>query len=66
MPKLDGFGFCHRLQSSGIELPIVFLTSEDTNVLHLLGDAMGAYLKKPVSPEQLLSAVKEQLDAIGA
>ena len=64
MPGLDGFEVCEQLKSSDVNvqnLPIIFLTSDDSRALELLGQQFGAYLQKPVSAEVLVSAVKEQL-----
>ena len=64
MPGLDGFEVCEQLKSSDVNmqnLPIIFLTSDDSHALELLGRQFGAYLQKPVSSEVLVSAVKEQL-----
>ena len=64
MPELDGFGVCEKMQKLPIEferLPIIFLTSLNSNVLQLLGHEMGAYLQKPVVKDQLLAHVKELL-----
>lgn len=64
MPGLDGYGVCEQLESAGIgrqQLPIVFLTSNGTHAMELLGKQYGAYLQKPVRPNALLSAIKEQL-----
>lgn len=67
MPGLDGYGVCEQLESKDInpqKLPIVFLTSNESHALELLGKQYGAYLQKPVEPEKLLSVVDEQLSAI--
>ena len=64
MPGLDGFEVCEQLKSSDVNmqnLPIIFLTSDDSHALELLGRQFGAYLQKPVSSEVLVSAVKERL-----
>ena len=61
MPYLDGYGVCQEFQRMGVpysDIPIVFLTTVDSNALELLGDELGAYLQKPVQPEQLLETVK--------
>lgn len=66
MPGLDGYEVCEQLKSADVDLnslPIIFLTSNDSHALELLGRQYGAYLQKPVSPEVLLSAVKEQLSS---
>ena len=64
MPVLDGFGFCRQLRIQKPEyqeLPIIFLTSENTNALELLGKSMGGYLQKPVDREDLLAAIDARL-----
>lgn len=64
MPQLDGFGFCERINEENPELqnvPIVFLTNEESIALELLGKEMGAYLKKPVAEDDLLEVVQAQL-----
>ena len=60
MPDMDGYGVCQELKQMGEpfeRLPVVFLTSLESHALDLLGDAMGAYLQKPVVPDDLLSVV---------
>jgi CheY-like chemotaxis protein len=61
MPSLDGFGVCLQLRKLGApwsEIPIVFLTSTNSHALEILGDEMGAYLRKPVQEDDLLNAVR--------
>lgn len=60
MPFLDGYGVCQELQRLGppySQIPIIFLTTLESHALELLGDELGAYLQKPVRPEQLLDTV---------
>jgi CheY-like chemotaxis protein len=60
MPFLDGYGVCQELQKMGTpycEIPIIFLTTLDSHALELLGDELGAYLQKPVRPQQLVETV---------
>ena len=60
MPFLDGYGVCQELQKMGApysEIPIIFLTTIESHALELLGDELGAYLQKPVRPQQLLETV---------
>jgi len=60
MPSLDGFGVCLELRRMGTpwsEIPIVFLTSSNSHALEILGEEMGAYLRKPVDEAALLQAV---------
>ena len=61
MPILDGFGVCLELRRMGppwSELPVIFLTSSNAQVLAILGDEMGAYLKKPVCEDELLQCIR--------
>ena len=61
MPALDGFGVCLELRKQGLPfsaIPIVFLTSSQSQALEILGDEVGAYLKKPVDEHELLQAVR--------
>ena len=60
MPYLDGYGVCQAFQKMGVpysDIPIVFLTTVDSNALELLGDELGAYLQKPVQTDQLLETI---------
>jgi CheY-like chemotaxis protein len=64
MPGLDGYGVCERLKAMGPpwdHLPIVFLTCVNSKALELLGNAYGAYLRKPVQPDLLLAAIEQQI-----
>ena len=61
MPEMDGYGVCQKLRELGSpwnELPIVFLTSVNSHALEVLGDQMGAYLRKPVDAEEVLETVR--------
>jgi CheY-like chemotaxis protein len=65
MPDVDGYGVCQALQQWGSpwkELPIVLLTADNSRALELLGEELGAYLRKPVDPLALLDAVGTHLD----
>ena len=67
MPGLDGYGVCEKLREFGSEydrLPIVFLTSVESKAMELLGREFGAYLNKPVAPEQLLDVVEDLLQRV--
>lgn len=69
MPYLDGYGVCQELQKLGSpysEIPIIFLTTLDSHALELLGDELGAYLQKPVRPQQLIETVSRFLPAPSA
>jgi DNA-binding response OmpR family regulator len=61
MPYLDGFGVCQEIKHMGPpwnEIPIVFLTASRSHALEMLGEQLGAYVQKPISPEVLLDLVK--------
>ncbi|NOU28049.1 MAG: response regulator transcription factor [Polyangiaceae bacterium] len=59
MPRLDGFALCRKLRAEGFALPIVLLTSRDTEVDEALGLDLGAddYVVKPFSTRVLLARV---------
>ena len=66
MPGLDGYGFCERMVDeipTHAEIPVVFLTSENSKALEMLGVEMGAYLQKPVNNDALLAVVASQLQS---
>ena len=66
MPGLDGYGVCEELEAANLtrdKLPVVFITSNDSRAMELLGERYGAYLRKPVKPDELLRVVNEQLSA---
>lgn len=60
MPELDGYGVCLKLKELGqpfSDIPLILLTSLSSHALELLGEEMGVYLRKPISPEALQNAV---------
>jgi DNA-binding response OmpR family regulator len=59
MPRLDGFSLCRKLREEGRLLPILLLTSRDTEVDEALGLDLGAddYVSKPFSVRVLLARV---------
>ena len=60
MPDVDGYTVCQELMRLGSPwdaLPIIFLTSLESHALSLLGNEMGAYLRKPVCSDELLGTV---------
>jgi CheY-like chemotaxis protein len=62
MPGLDGYAVCDQLRSMGpswARVPIIFLTSDRSNALQLLGQKFGAYLPKPIHPDQLIATVSQ-------
>ena len=65
MPEMDGYMACEQILALADwcpELPIIFLTKDMANHLEALGSELGAYLRKPVSEEKLLSTVRSLLD----
>jgi DNA-binding response OmpR family regulator len=65
MPDVDGYEVCQTLQELGTpgnEIPIVLLTSLNSNAQELLGDELGAYLRKPVQADELLDAVNTNVN----
>lgn len=62
MPGLNGYAVCSQLRSMGpswARVPILFLTSDRSNALKLLGQKLGAFLPKPVHPDQLIATVSQ-------
>jgi DNA-binding response OmpR family regulator len=62
MPEMDGYEVCQELQTMGEpwdRVPVIFLTIVESHALNLLGNKLGAYLRKPVAPAALLAAVAD-------
>ena len=59
MPHVDGFALCRRLREGGSTVPIVLLTSRDSEIDEALGLELGAddYVTKPFSTRVLLARV---------
>lgn len=67
MPEMDGFHTLDLLKKEmepGKEVPVAFLTAEERNDQEARGLESGAmdYIRKPFSPEVLVSRVKKILD----
>ena len=62
MPGVDGYSVCSELKTMGPpwnRVPIVFLTMLHSRALELLGEEMGAYLRKPFQAPLLLDVVQK-------
>ncbi len=59
LPHLDGYSLVRELRARGSKLPIVLLTSRDTEVDEILGFDLGAddFVSKPFSTRALLARV---------
>ena len=59
MPVLDGFSLCRRLREAGDTVPIVLLTSRDSEIDEALGLELGAddYVTKPLRTRVLLARI---------
>jgi DNA-binding response OmpR family regulator len=59
MPRLDGFSLCRRLRESGSAVPVILLTSRDSEIDEALGLELGAddYVTKPFSTRILLARI---------
>jgi DNA-binding response OmpR family regulator len=59
MPGVDGFSVCRRLREHGDPVPLILLTSRDSEIDETLGLDLGAddYLAKPFSMRVLLARV---------
>ncbi len=62
MPRMDGMELLRRLREK-TELPVIFLTSKDTEIDEALGLAMGAddYIGKPFSQRLLIERIRAVL-----
>ncbi|MCR5204265.1 MAG: response regulator [Lachnospiraceae bacterium] len=63
MPEMDGFETLERLRAqeeSSLEIPIIFLTADDSNETETKGLALGAmdFIKKPFVPDVLILRVR--------
>jgi DNA-binding response OmpR family regulator len=63
MPGLDGFSLCRRVREAGIEVPLILLTSRDTEIDEALGLELGAddFITKPFSSRVLIARVRALL-----
>lgn len=59
MPGLDGFSLCRKLRAAGNTVPVLLLTSRDSDIDEALGLELGAddYVAKPFSTRVLLARV---------
>ncbi len=63
LPKLDGVSLCRHLRSRGYMMPILLLTSLDSNHDRTIGLDAGAddYVIKPFEPEELSARIRALL-----
>jgi putative two-component system response regulator len=65
MPELDGYGLFEAVRSRAewVSIPFIFLTARRERQYVLAGKRLGAddYLLKPVSPDDLLTAIRSRL-----
>jgi DNA-binding response OmpR family regulator len=63
LPKLDGIGFCQRLRSHNLSLPVLMLTARDTLADKVTGLDAGAddYLVKPYEMPELMARIRALL-----
>lgn len=59
MPLIDGFALCRKLRAAGHAVPLILLTSRDSDIDEALGLDVGAddYVSKPFSTRVLLARV---------
>lgn len=60
MPYLNGFEFSERLRVEGYEIPLIFITAQDTIEAKLQGFNIGAddYICKPYNHQELVARVQ--------
>jgi DNA-binding response OmpR family regulator/HPt (histidine-containing phosphotransfer) domain-containing protein len=63
LPNLDGISICRHVRSSGYTMPILLLTSRDSNHDRAVGLDAGAddYVVKPFDPEELSARIRALL-----
>lgn len=63
LPKLDGISLCQHIRSHGYTMPILLLTSRDSNHDRAVGLDAGAddYVVKPFDPEELSARIRALL-----
>jgi len=60
MPYINGFEFSARLRAEGYEIPLIFMTAQDTIEAKLQGFNIGAddYICKPYNHQELVARVQ--------
>ncbi len=60
MPYLNGFEFSEKLRKEGYEIPLIFMTAQDTIEAKLQGFNIGAddYICKPYNHQELVARVQ--------
>jgi FixJ family two-component response regulator len=68
MPDMSGLALQRELVRTGIRLPVVIITGHDEPGMEgrCLGAGAGAYLRKPLDDETLLTAIENAIDASSA
>lgn len=63
LPELNGVNFCRQLRSQGHQMPLLFLTENDSGHDRAMGLDAGAddYVVKPFDPEELTARVRALL-----
>lgn len=66
MPYINGFEFSERLRAEGYEIPLIFMTAQDTIEAKLQGFNIGAddYICKPYNHQELVARVQAVLRRI--
>src|SRR5437773_4990408 len=66
MPYLNGFEFSTKLRQEGYEIPLIFMTAQDTIEAKLEGFNIGAddYICKPYNHQELVARVQAVLRRI--
>jgi DNA-binding response OmpR family regulator len=66
MPYINGFEFSARLRMEGYEIPLIFMTAQDTIEAKLQGFNIGAddYICKPYNHQELVARVQAVLRRI--
>ena len=65
LPGISGLELKRRMASSGIDVPVIFITGHDHPLLRNQAEQAGAnaYFTKPFQGDQMIAAVKRNLSA---
>ena len=65
LPGISGLELKRRMASSGIDVPVIFITGHDHPLLRNQAEQAGAnaYFTKPFQGDQMIAAVKRHLSA---
>ncbi len=66
LPGLSGFELQEQLLTSGVRMPVIFITGQDREGMEEQASRLGAsaYLRKPVDEDTLLGAIRQAMASL--